>query len=189
MRSSDAEAPRADGSRGTLSRPSTKLNRAPANVPAEEPPPEVRSAFHVAIVGAGLGGICAAVFLKRLGIPFTIIDSNAGVGGTWWVNDYPEARVDVPSHHYQYTFEKNYPWQHHFGTREELQRYVQHVVKKYELTEHLLLNTELKSAVLDAQVMEMEDALRGISNASADSDDGKDLVKHEKLRAREVFAY
>jgi Ca-activated chloride channel homolog len=50
-------------------------------------------------------------------------------------------------------------------------------------------NTELKSLVLEEQVHEMEDALRSINTAAADSDEGKDLVKREKLRARQVFAY
>ncbi|MCK6549131.1 VWA domain-containing protein [Myxococcota bacterium] len=47
----------------------------------------------------------------------------------------------------------------------------------------------MKSDTLGAQVVEMERAIQGISASSVDSDEGKDLVKREKLRAREVFAY
>jgi Ca-activated chloride channel family protein len=51
-------------------------------------------------------------------------------------------------------------------------------------------NVAMKSVVLEEQVMEMEDAMKSISSApSVDSDQGKDIVKHEKLRAREVFTY
>jgi Ca-activated chloride channel family protein len=50
-------------------------------------------------------------------------------------------------------------------------------------------NIELKSVALDQQVSEMEEAVRGINAAPVDSDDAKDIVKSEKLRARQVFAY
>jgi Ca-activated chloride channel homolog len=50
-------------------------------------------------------------------------------------------------------------------------------------------NVALKSVTLDQQLSEMEEAVRGIDAASIDSDDAKDIVKSEKLRARQVFAY
>lgn len=61
---------------------------------------------------------------------------------------------------------------------------------KQQIVDTRARNATLNSPVVEAQVNEMEDALRGISSApGADSDEGKDLVKREKLRAREVFAY
>jgi Ca-activated chloride channel homolog len=60
---------------------------------------------------------------------------------------------------------------------------------KSQISETKKKNTELKSVVLEEQLMEMEDTLKSISTISADSDEGKDIVKHEKLRARQVFAY
>ena len=49
----------------------------------------------VLIVGAGFSGVGMGIKLKEAGIPFTIVEKNAGVGGTWWENHYPGARVDV----------------------------------------------------------------------------------------------
>ena len=54
--------------------------------------------FKVLIVGAGMSGICSAAKLKAAGIPFSIIEKNASVGGTWYENSYPDCGVDTPNH-------------------------------------------------------------------------------------------
>ncbi len=65
----------------------------------------MKSQVRVAIVGAGLGGIAAAVKLKRAGIDsFTVFEKADGPGGVWWQNTYPGCEVDVPSHAYSYSF-------------------------------------------------------------------------------------
>jgi Ca-activated chloride channel family protein len=58
-----------------------------------------------------------------------------------------------------------------------------------QITETKRKNVAMKSVALDQQVLEMEETVRGISASTIDSDDAKDIVKREKLRAREVFAY
>lgn len=50
-------------------------------------------------------------------------------------------------------------------------------------------NKKLKSKVLEGQAAEIEAVLDDLSSVNAASDRGKDLVKSEKLRARQVFAY
>ena len=111
-----------------------------------EPPAEVKSQFRVAVIGAGLGGLAAAIQLKRLGLPYLMFERNEGVGGTWLVNNYPEARVDIASHHYQYSFMKKYPWKHYFATQPELLSYLEEVADKYDLTSSIRFNTELVEA-------------------------------------------
>jgi 4-hydroxyacetophenone monooxygenase len=49
-------------------------------------PTQRREDFSVTVIGAGMGGLNAAIQLKRAGIPFTIIEKNHGVGGTWYEN-------------------------------------------------------------------------------------------------------
>jgi 4-hydroxyacetophenone monooxygenase len=112
-------------------------------------PTAMRKDFHVIIVGAGVSGLVTAIQLDRLGIPYTIIERNADVGGTWWTNDYPDARVDVPSHHYQLTVTKNYPWKHWFATQPELLEYIHYVVTLYDLRGKIRFNTELTEARWD----------------------------------------
>lgn len=116
---------------------------------SKELPAEVKQAFRVAVVGAGLAGMATAIQLDRLGIPYVVIERNSGVGGTWWVNDYPEARVDIASHHYQYSFMRRYPWMHYYATRDELKEYAEEVADRYDLKPKIRFDTELMDAVWD----------------------------------------
>lgn len=114
---------------------------------SENPPGETLENFQVTIIGAGFSGIAAAIQLGRLGIPYRIIERMEGVGGTWHLNDYPEARVDISSFIYQFKFEQNYPWKSYFATRDELVEYVEYIIDKYDIRSKISLNTSLKSAV------------------------------------------
>ena len=56
----------------------------------------------IAIVGAGFGGLAAAIEFQRHGLDdFTVFERNSEVGGVWQANQYPGARCDVPSIIYQ----------------------------------------------------------------------------------------
>lgn len=81
--------------------------------------------FPVIVIGAGLAGINAAIVLKASGIPFELLDKNAGPGGTWFKNRYPGARVDWPSRLYSHSFGVDYPFEHMFAPRAENERYLQ----------------------------------------------------------------
>ena len=78
------------------------------------PPREKLEQWKVVIIGAGISGLAAAVPLKRLGIPFELIERQGGVGGTWLQNKYPNVRVDSPGYLFQYRFTKNYKWKEYF---------------------------------------------------------------------------
>lgn len=130
---------------------------------APPPPASERTPFHVLVIGAGLGGIASAIQLQRLGISYSVIERNAGVGGTWWVNNYPDARVDVPSHMYQYTAEKNYRWKHYFATADELREYAESVARKYDVFEKIRFNAELTEATWDEASSQWQLRLRGPS--------------------------
>ena len=78
------------------------------------------------IVGAGFGGMGAAIQLKRLGRATTslILEREDDLGGTWHVNHYPGLAVDIASVTYSYSFEPNPCWSHWFarGARAEAVR-------------------------------------------------------------------
>jgi len=114
-----------------------------------KPSPDKLNSFQVVIVGAGISGMAAAIQLGRLGIPYRIIDKQKGLGGTWFLNDYPEARVDISTHIYQYKFEKNYPWKSQYATQGELKEYLQHIADKYDVRKHISLETEVTEAKWD----------------------------------------
>ena len=111
------------------------------------PPQEVLDRYSVTIIGAGFSGLLAAIQMKRLGLKFRIIERQAGVGGTWFLNDYPEARVDVPSMLYQYKFESDYQWPSFFATQAELLDYVDYIIRKYDLSEAISTDTKVLSAI------------------------------------------
>jgi 4-hydroxyacetophenone monooxygenase len=71
----------------------------------QDPPPsqDLRK-FVVAVIGAGMGGLNAAVQLKHAKIPYFVIEKNGEVGGTWYENQYPGARVDSPSRTYTHIY-------------------------------------------------------------------------------------
>ena len=103
----------------------------------------------VVVIGCGESGLLAGIRLKEAGIPFTIIEKNAGVGGTWWQNTYPGARVDVGNHFYCYSFEPTDQWTHFFAEQPELQAYFQGVMDKHDIGRHVLWETEVTEATWD----------------------------------------
>jgi 4-hydroxyacetophenone monooxygenase len=108
-----------------------------------------RTDFPVVVIGCGESGLLAGIRLKEAGIPFTIVEKNAGVGGTWWQNTYPGARVDVGNHFYCYSFEPTDQWSHYFAEQPELQAYFQRVMDKYDIGRHVLWETEVTEAAWD----------------------------------------
>ena len=116
-----------------------------------EPPgdPASRSEFPVVVIGCGQSGLLAGIRLREAGIPFTIVEKNAGVGGTWWENSYPGARVDVGNHFYCYSFEPSDHWTEYFARQPELQAYFQSVMDKHGIAPHVRWGTEVLGATWD----------------------------------------
>jgi 4-hydroxyacetophenone monooxygenase len=110
-----------------------------------EIPAAVREKFHVLVIGAGMSGLLQALRLKEAGIPFTLVEKNDSVGGTWYENKYPGCRVDIANHFYSYSFEP-YPWSEYFSRRDELLNYFRHFVKRHGLEPYIRYNTEVTSA-------------------------------------------
>jgi 4-hydroxyacetophenone monooxygenase len=129
------------------------------------PPREKLDAFHVGIIGSGFGGLCAAIRLQQAGIPFTIYEKNDDIGGTWYENDYPDLRVDVPNHFYSYSFEPNPDWSSFFARRDELKTYIDAIADKHALREHVRLRTEVVSAQWDEGRASWNVRLRGAAGA------------------------
>ena len=86
----------------------------------EEIDDAVKAESSVLVIGAGMAGINAGIRLRQAGLPFTIVEKNAGPGGTWYENRYPGARVDVASHQYCYAFEPADHWSDYYCRHPEL---------------------------------------------------------------------
>ncbi|MGE2722839.1 flavin-containing monooxygenase [Mycolicibacterium celeriflavum] len=103
--------------------------------------------FDAVIVGAGFGGIAAAIQLKRMGYEnFVILDREDDLGGTWHVNHYPGLAVDVPTTTYSYYFEPNPNWSRLYSTGAEIKQYADAVADKYDVRRHMRFNTTVEGA-------------------------------------------
>jgi len=113
-------------------------------------PPDERLVQHqVLIVGAGVCAIALGVALDRLGVPYTIVEKNDELGGTWYVNRYPGCGVDTPNHSYSFSFGERNPWTRYFAQRQELLDYLRKVALEHGIRKHIRLNTKLTSSRWD----------------------------------------
>ncbi len=115
----------------------------------EEVSVDARAQHQVLVIGGGMSGVLAAYRLQEAGIPFVVIEKNASVGGTWFENRYPGARVDVGNHLYSYSFEPAHHWTQFFSQQRELQQYFEDVVHNHQLRSHCRFNTEVTGAIFD----------------------------------------
>ncbi len=144
--------------------------RRPAALPAER-----AARLPVIVVGCGESGILAGIRLQQAGLPFIIVEKNAGPGGTWWENTYPGARVDVANHFYCYSFEPNNDWTHFFAQQHELRDYFTRVMDKHGLAKQVRWQTEAVAAEWDD-----DDGIWSVSLRSADG-------RTSTLRARALI--
>ncbi|MHB8465974.1 MAG: flavin-containing monooxygenase [Acidimicrobiales bacterium] len=107
----------------------------------------------VLIVGAGITGIYQLYRALEAGFSAALLEAGGGVGGTWYWNRYPGARFDSESYTYAYLFSPElfdeWEWQEHFAAQPETERYLNHVVDRFDLRRHMHFDTKVTSAVYD----------------------------------------
>ena len=88
----------------------------------------------------------------KQGFSAQLLEAGGGVGGTWYWNRYPGARFDSESYTYGYLFSQElfdeWEWQEHFAGQPETERYLNHVVDRFDLRRHMRLRTKVTSAGL-----------------------------------------
>ncbi|RYG00296.1 MAG: NAD(P)/FAD-dependent oxidoreductase, partial [Caulobacteraceae bacterium] len=104
----------------------------------------------VAILGAGFAGLCMGLRLKAQGeTSFVILEKADRVGGTWRENIYPGSGCDIPSHLYSYSFEPNPDWPEIYSAQPDILAYIDGVVEKHQLSDHIRFNSEVVGAAWD----------------------------------------
>src|SRR4051794_15548089 len=104
----------------------------------------------VAIVGAGFGGIGAAIRLREAGYEdIVILERGDGLGGTWWANTYPGCACDVAAHLYSYSFALNPDWSRFFAPQAEILDYLRRVAREHEIESLIRFGTEVTGARWD----------------------------------------
>ncbi len=95
----------------------------------------------VLIVGAGFGGVAAAIELRRHGVrDVTILEKAPDLGGTWFYNGYPGAACDVPSHLYSFSFAQRRNWSRLCSPQQEIYEYLHEVARDHGVDQ--LVRTE-----------------------------------------------
>ena len=112
-------------------------------------PPARRDDLRVVVIGAGEGGICAAVKLGELGLDYTVIERHDAVGGIWLENGYPGAGVDTASALYSFSWAQKPDWSRYFAKQPEILGYLQDVARAHGMLPHVRFGTEVVAARWD----------------------------------------
>jgi 4-hydroxyacetophenone monooxygenase len=114
----------------------------------------------VLIFGAGMSGLLMGYRLKQAGIPFSIIEKNDSVGGTWYENRYPGLRVDVPSHAYSFSFLQGHRWPNLYSKQADLLSYFRSCAQQFGVLPHVRFNCEVAAARWDEAAQMWQVSLR-----------------------------
>jgi cation diffusion facilitator CzcD-associated flavoprotein CzcO len=107
-------------------------------------------ASRVVIIGAGFGGIAAAIELRAHGVTdLVVLEAAPQLGGTWYFNRYPGSACDVPSHLYSYSFAQRRDWSRLCSTGPEILDYLRDVADRHGITPLVRTSTRVTSCRLD----------------------------------------
>ncbi|MGH2865284.1 MAG: flavin-containing monooxygenase, partial [Solirubrobacteraceae bacterium] len=106
----------------------------------------------VLIVGAGFGGIAAAIELRAHGITdMAILEKAPDLGGTWFYNSYPGAACDVPSHLYSFSYAQRRDWSYLCSPQAEIHAYLHEVARARGVDRLVRTQTEVTACSWDAE--------------------------------------
>lgn len=110
--------------------------------------------YDAVIIGAGVSGMYALHHLREMGMSVKVYDGATDIGGTWWYNRYPGARVDGPgSPFYCFTFSEElmqeWDWAETQSTQADVLEYLVHVADRFDLRRDIQFETWVKDAQYD----------------------------------------
>jgi cyclohexanone monooxygenase len=107
----------------------------------------------VVVVGAGFAGLYMLHRLRGIGVRAVVFEAGDDVGGTWYWNRYPGARVDVECVNYSFSFsselEQDYPWAERYAPQPEILKYARHVADRFDLRRDIRFGTRVTAARYD----------------------------------------
>src|SRR5215468_773755 len=110
--------------------------------------------YDAVVIGAGVSGMYALHHLREMGFSVRVYDGASDVGGTWWYNRYPGARVDGPgSPFYCYTFSEEliqeWDWAETQSEQSAVLDYIEHVADRFDLRRDIQFETWVQDARYD----------------------------------------
>ncbi|KAF7190538.1 Baeyer-Villiger monooxygenase [Pseudocercospora fuligena] len=108
----------------------------------------------VLIVGGGFCGVWQLHTLRNEGFNVLLVEAGAALGGIWYWNNYPGARVDCSVPTYQLTEPgplQDFDWKHSFPGRDELVEYFRYVDKVWDLSKDVRYQSRVTSMRWDEE--------------------------------------
>ncbi|CAN5201550.1 NAD(P)/FAD-dependent oxidoreductase [soil metagenome] len=105
--------------------------------------------YDVVVVGAGAGGIFAVHEFKEAGLSVLGIEAASGVGGVWFHNRYPGARVDVESYFYCFVdplIYSQWRWSERYAAQPEILEYLNFAADAYRVKGNYKFSTRMTGA-------------------------------------------
>src|SRR5919199_6408805 len=106
----------------------------------------------VLVVGAGFAGVYQLDRLRNLGFSVRLFEAGDDLGGIWYWNCYPGARVDTYAPLYQFSREdlwREWDWSELYPSWDELREYFHYVDEKLDLSRDVRFNTRVVAAEFD----------------------------------------
>ncbi|HXC53414.1 MAG TPA: NAD(P)/FAD-dependent oxidoreductase [Candidatus Limnocylindrales bacterium] len=106
------------------------------------------------IIGAGFSGLYQLYRLRERGFNVRLFEAAPDMGGIWYWNCYPGARVDSHVPNYEFSIEelwRDWNWTERFPAWDELRRYFRHVDDKLQLSRDIRFNSRVVAAHFDAE--------------------------------------
>ncbi|MCW2722685.1 NAD(P)/FAD-dependent oxidoreductase [Pseudonocardia sp.] len=106
----------------------------------------------VLVVGAGFAGLYQLERLRSLGYSVQVVEAGSDIGGIWYWNCYPGARVDTWGPIYQYSREdlwRDWEYSELYPGWDEVRRYFHHVDQKLDLSKDIRFDTRVTGAEFD----------------------------------------
>jgi cyclohexanone monooxygenase len=124
-----------------------------ARAAAAHTSPAASETVDAVIIGAGIAGISMLERLVRMGLDVRVYERANEVGGVWFWNRYPGARVDSETYTYGLSFSddllREWQWQELFSAQPEIAKYLRYIVDRFDLRGHIRCGNGIVRAAFD----------------------------------------
>jgi cation diffusion facilitator CzcD-associated flavoprotein CzcO len=114
-----------------------------------------KAELDVILIGAGISGMYELYLLRKAGLKVQVFEAGGDVGGTWYWNRYPGARLDSEAYSYQFAFTEDmleeWDWSEMYAAQPELEAYLQTVADRYDLRKDIKFNTRVTAMAYDEE--------------------------------------
>ena len=103
----------------------------------------------IVILGAGFSGLYQLHRVRQEGFKVQLLEAGADLGGIWYWNCYPGARVDSHVPNYEFSLEelwRDWYWSERFPSWQELREYFHYVDQKLNLSRDIRFNSRVVKA-------------------------------------------